>query len=62
MEETRIQKDRDTLDLQTRNRREAFVTGLDLLATKIDQIKIQYTSFYQTREANDVVDKLAKSL
>ncbi|CAD8159976.1 unnamed protein product [Paramecium pentaurelia] len=61
-EEIRIQKDRDQLEQFIRERREKFQHNLDEITQNITRLKTSYTSAYQVKEANDIVDNHIKRL
>ena len=61
-EENRLRREREELEGRLKKKRDEFALNIDDLAAKIDQLKVQFTSHLQVKEANEQIDILARRL
>ena len=55
LEDTRLSREREELESKLREKREKFTANIEDLVVRIDQLKTQYTSMFQIKEASDVI-------
>ena len=55
-------KEREDLEAKLRDKRDKFTANINDLVMKIDQLKTQYTSMFQIKEANDVIESYSRRL